>query len=52
VSETSDKTGIYIRGEVRDAKLLNAAGKGKTILVGRNNASVIVFSKTERSVLP
>ena len=51
VSGSPDKTGIDIRGEVRDAKLLHAAGKGKTILVGRNNASVIVFSKAESSVL-
>jgi len=51
VSGSPDKTGIDIRGEVRDAKLLRAAGKGKTILVGRNNASVIVFSKAESSVL-
>ena len=51
VSGSPDKTGIYIRGEVRDAKLLHAEGKGKTILIGRNNASVIVFSKAESSVL-
>jgi enediyne biosynthesis protein E4 len=38
----SGETGLYIRGEVRDAKVLSISGK-KSVLIARNNASVQIF---------
>ncbi len=43
----SDQVGISIQGEVRDAKVLYVPGKGKTILIGRNDASAIVLQKRQ-----
>jgi hypothetical protein len=36
-------TGLEVRGEVRDAKVLEMAGKGKTILIGRNNMPAMIL---------
>ena len=39
---SSGETGLYIRGEVRDAKVLSVSGK-RSVLIARNNASVQIF---------
>jgi hypothetical protein len=41
----SSKIGLNIKGEVRDMKVLEIPGKGKTILVGRNNMPAMIFQK-------
>ena len=38
-------TGVDIKGEVRDAKILVGPKKSKMILIGRNNAPALLFKK-------
>ena len=38
-------TGVDIKGEVRDAKILVGPQKSKMILIGRNNAPALLFKK-------
>jgi hypothetical protein len=38
------KSGIQVEGEVRDARVVQVNGS-KCLLVGRNNASVLMFKK-------
>ncbi len=39
-------TGIYVTGEVRDAKIIKASGRD-LLIVARNNAAVMAFEKKE-----
>jgi enediyne biosynthesis protein E4 len=39
------ESGIFIRGEVRDAALLKSAGKTPLLLVARNNDDLLLFGK-------
>ncbi|HYF70280.1 MAG TPA: VCBS repeat-containing protein [Ohtaekwangia sp.] len=45
----SIETGIYIKGEVRDIKQIKA-GSDNIIIIGRNNAPVIVLKKSGRDL--
>ena len=44
--QAQEHTSLYMRGEVRDAAVINTA-QGKRIFVARNNASVLVFRKRD-----
>jgi len=41
----SSALGLAVKGEVRDIKVLEIPGKGKTILVGRNNMPAVIFQE-------
>jgi hypothetical protein len=41
------QSGIFVRGEVRDAAILNPAGSKPLILVARNNDNLILFQKSQ-----
>ena len=41
------KSGLFIRGEVRDAKMLNQKTKNPLLLVARNNDDLILFQKAK-----
>jgi hypothetical protein len=42
------QTGIFVRGEVRDAAILNPASSKPLILVARNNDNLILFQKNQQ----
>jgi hypothetical protein len=39
------QSGLFMRGEVRDAAVLNPGGKNPLVLVARNNDNMLVFQK-------
>ena len=39
-------SGIFVRGEVRDARMLNRQGKNPFLLVARNNDDLLLFQKS------
>jgi hypothetical protein len=41
------QSGLFVRGEVRDATMLNSAGKNPLLLVARNNDNLMLFQKTK-----
>ena len=41
------QSGLFVKGEVRDAVMLNPAGKNPLLLVARNNDNLLLFQKTK-----
>src|SRR5450432_48877 len=41
------ESGLFIRGEVRDARMLNPAGKNPLLVVARNNDNLMIFQKAK-----
>jgi len=41
------ESGLFIRGEVRDAHMLNPAGKNPLLVVARNNDNLMIFQKAK-----
>jgi len=41
------ESGLFIRGEVRDARMLNPAGKNPLLVVARNNDNLMIFHKAK-----
>jgi enediyne biosynthesis protein E4 len=41
------QSGLFVRGEVRDAHILNPTGKNPLLLVARNNDNLILFKKAK-----
>src|SRR5450631_1501038 len=41
------ESGLCIRGEVRDARMLNRAGKNPLLVVARNNDNLMIFQKAK-----
>jgi hypothetical protein len=41
------RSGLFMRGEVRDAVMLNPVGKNPLLLVARNNDNLMVFQKSK-----
>lgn len=41
------KSGLFIRGEVRDVKMLNQKAKNPLLLVARNNDNLVLFQKAK-----
>jgi hypothetical protein len=44
---TPKQSGLFVRGEVRDAVILNASHKKPLVLVARNNDNLLLFQKTK-----
>ncbi len=41
------QSGLFVRGEVRDAVILNPAGRSPLVLVARNNDDLLLFQKSK-----
>ena len=41
------QSGLFVRGEVRDAKMLNPGGKNTLVLIARNNDDLMLFQKAK-----
>jgi hypothetical protein len=41
------QSGLFMKGEVRDAVMINPAGKVPLVLVARNNDNLILFQKAK-----
>ncbi len=45
--ENPRQSGLFVRGEVRDARMLNPGGKNPLLLVARNNDDLLIFQRTK-----
>ena len=39
------QSGLFVRGEVRDAAILNSGGEHPLLIVARNNDDLLLFQK-------
>ena len=46
----SQESGIFVKGQVRDATIIDIPGKAKTFIIGRNDDHVLLFQQNKNAI--